>query len=1054
MQTFYLTPASIGYLTQFILSLVITLYLIYRFGRNKTRSTQTLLLTGFFCAITLFIGLLFGDTALLPTLRLYAVYLENTILGIALVLLIQFAYRFPTLFLHRKWESYTALGVSLLYTLYEAQYAAYRFSLLLGTGTVDYRPPQADYALVAVFIWVPIAFLRQTISADKRHINWLRKLWKPQGINAQGARAFALIYTALSALSIVDILRGTLAISTTTYNIFLSLGILTALFLFAAAYLNYLPENTSFLIKLSGITLVLLLFVLGIIGWVVTPTHVRAYQPRLTDHQTLRFTPNASGGYDVAEIPFAFETDLGDKLSVTSHGEGRNQLVNFDFPFHGKMYHEIYVTSVGLLSMGQKLYHPNLQNEYGTFSGIFPLLIDLEPASGEGVFAHIEQERLIVTWDHLESLYNEDAIFTFQAVLYADGSFDFTYNGLPNPLVFNLDATPSASPWIRGETSGMAVPPEQVMDLSQPVQGKPQGFVQDFYIDFRHYLHHFMTPLAWLLFGSNLLIIFGLPLLIHSNLVKPLNVLMAGIEKVEGGELGVNMPIKHRDEIGSLTTSFNAMAAQLQKHVTELERRVAERTQELQIANTQLKIESHERESAEMQLVQRQRDLAAAEERDQMARDLHDSFGQVLGFANVQAQAVQEFLKKDQVNEAQENLENLVQVVQDAQVDLRRYILGLRDYAMPQRNFYETLQTYLSAFHQAWGVETVFSPPQEAQPSLPERVEDQLLHIVQEALVNIRKHAEARRVEVLVTFLADKMVLIIRDDGHGFDTRLAPGAEEKHFGLSIMRERAEQIGGQAEIRSIVGSGTQVLISIPHISTSTSKDEQLDVHKLRILLADDQSLFLDGMRNLLTAHGLTVIGVVRDGLQAVERVRALRPDVVLMDIQMPNCDGIEATRLIKTEFPEIKVVLLTVSEDEDQVLDAIKYGASGYLLKSMDANEIISMLGKVMRGETQITSRLTSQVLTEINRTLSAPRTASFRAETVPVQLTVRQWEVLRLVARGLTYKEVGIQLSLTERAIKYHMAQILERLQLKNREQAIAYVRQFHEAREKREKKK
>ena len=409
MQILYLTPASIGYLTQFILSLSITIYFIYRFSRTKSRSVQNILLTGFFGAVTLFVCLLFWDTATLPASRLHAVYLENTVLGIVLVLLLQFAYRFPMLFPRHKWESMIVLGAGILYTLYEAQYAVYRFSLLLGqTGTVDYRPPQADYALVAFFVWVPVAFLRQTISADERPVHWLQKLWNPQGLSARGARSFAFIYIPLIILGIINILRGTLAISTTTYNIFLSLGILMVLFLFATAYLNYLPENTSFLIKLSGITLTLLLFVLGIIGWVVTPAYVRAYQSRLTDHQSLRFTPNTFGGYNVAEIPFNFETDLGDKLSVTSRGEGRNQLVNFDFPFHGKMYHEIYVTSVGLLSMGQKLYHPNLQNDYGSFAGIFPLLVDLEPASGGGVFARVEPDRLIVTWDHLAALHDKN----------------------------------------------------------------------------------------------------------------------------------------------------------------------------------------------------------------------------------------------------------------------------------------------------------------------------------------------------------------------------------------------------------------------------------------------------------------------------------------------------------------------------------------------------------------------------------------------------------------------------------------------------------------------
>ena len=638
-------------------------------------------------------------------------------------------------------------------------------------------------------------------------------------------------------------------------------------------------------------------------------------------------------------------------------------------------------------------------------------------------------------------------IYTFQIILYQDGSFDFTYNGLPDPLTFTPDATPSANPWIRGETSGTAESIGQIADLSQSTQGNPQGIVQDFYINFRRFLHDFLAPLAWLVIASSLLLIIGLPILINSVLVSPLKSLLAGVEQIENGNLNVEMPVVYWDEIGSLTASFNAMALHLHSLVTSLEQHVAERTQELQTANNQLKVESRERESVEMQIIQQQRDLAAAEERERMARDLHDSFGQVLGFVNVQTQAVQAFLSENKIGEAQVNLEKLVQVAQDAHVDLRHYILDLRDPALPKRSFFETLKSYLNAFQQAWGIEAVFSPSQDTQPLLAEMVEDQLLHIVQEALVNIRKHASARRVEVMVTMIAGEMVLIISDDGRGFDIQRAPGAEEKHFGLSIMRERAEQIGGRLEIRSTVGSGTKVLIFIPRIPTTA--DDQKNLRSLRILLVDDQPLFLDGVRNLLTARGLKVIGSAQDGLQALEQARALHPDVILMDVQMPKCNGIEATRLIKAEFPEIKIVLLTVSEDDEQLLDAIKYGASGYLLKSMNANEIFTMLGEAMRGEIQIAPGLASRMLTEFNRTLSTPRTASFRAETVPAPLTVRQWEVLRLVARGLTYKEAGIQLSLTERAIKYHMAQILERLQLRNREQAIEYVRQFQDGRRK-----
>ena len=208
LPTLYLTPASIGYLAQFILSLAITIYLVRRLISHKNRNTQAELLGGFFAVVTLFAGLLFLDAASLPTPRLYIVYMENTVLGIVLVLLLQFAYRFPTLYPRRKWEAIFVLGLSLLYLFYEAQYAVYRYSLLLGQGDVDYRLPQADYALAILFVWVPVAFLRQAIVADERPIHWLHKLWKPQGLGAHGARLFALIFIPLFALSIINILRA------------------------------------------------------------------------------------------------------------------------------------------------------------------------------------------------------------------------------------------------------------------------------------------------------------------------------------------------------------------------------------------------------------------------------------------------------------------------------------------------------------------------------------------------------------------------------------------------------------------------------------------------------------------------------------------------------------------------------------------------------------------------------------------------------------------------------------------------------------------------------
>ncbi len=115
--------------------------------------------------------------------------------------------------------------------------------------------------------------------------------------------------------------------------------------------------------------------------------------------------------------------------------------------------------------------------------------------------------------------------------------------------------------------------------------------------------------------------------------------------------------------------------------------------------------------------------------------------------------------------------------------------------------------------------------------------------------------------------------------------------------------------------------------------------------LRILLVDDHSLFLEGLRNLLVSEGIDVVGLAHDGLDALAQARRLRPDVILMDIQMPRCDGVSATRLIKAELPECKVVMLTMSEDEQDLFEAVKSGALGYLLKRLDATEFFMYLNE-------------------------------------------------------------------------------------------------------------
>ncbi|MDQ7842275.1 MAG: response regulator transcription factor [Armatimonadota bacterium] len=202
--------------------------------------------------------------------------------------------------------------------------------------------------------------------------------------------------------------------------------------------------------------------------------------------------------------------------------------------------------------------------------------------------------------------------------------------------------------------------------------------------------------------------------------------------------------------------------------------------------------------------------------------------------------------------------------------------------------------------------------------------------------------------------------------------------------------------------------------------------------MRVLLVDDHALFRDGVRSLLATRGVEVVGEAGDGLQAVEAALRLRPDVVLMDIAMPRMSGLEATRLIKAQAPQIKIVMLTVSDEDRMVFEAIKSGAQGYLLKNLRAGEFFDLLSGVERGEAPITRTLAARILEEFaGQQPQAPP---------PEALTDREREVLQAVSRGASNREVAAALHISENTVKFHMKNILDKLHLRSRAEVIAYA--------------
>ena len=184
--------------------------------------------------------------------------------------------------------------------------------------------------------------------------------------------------------------------------------------------------------------------------------------------------------------------------------------------------------------------------------------------------------------------------------------------------------------------------------------------------------------------------------------------------------------------------------------------------------------------------------------------------------------------------------------------------------------------------------------------------------------------------------------------------------------------------------------------------------------------------------------LTVVGEAANGLEGVEKAHALKPDIVVMDVEMPVMSGVEATRLIREQLPGVRVVMLTVSEADDHLFDAIRFGAQGYLLKDLHPTELYDLLRAVMRDESPLSPAIAGRLLGEI-RDGRVPTQMPAKPSEGPV-LTRRELEVLRLVADGSSNKEIATTLFITEGTVKNHVHNALEKLQLENRTQAAAYI--------------
>lgn len=458
----------------------------------------------------------------------------------------------------------------------------------------------------------------------------------------------------------------------------------------------------------------------------------------------------------------------------------------------------------------------------------------------------------------------------------------------------------------------------------------------------------------------------------------------------------------------------------------------------------------------EAQLNQHRQALLVLQERERLVRELHDSLGQILGYTGIQIQAVRDMLKAGRLPAADDSLDCLSQVIGEANTEVREFIFEVRNTLFFKDGFFAALRQYLAHFEKRFKIPVEIQNPAElAEEEFDLPVGVQLFRIIQEALTNVRKHAKAGKAAILFEKRDGQVLISVADDGEGFDPEEIKGGQS--FGLEVMKERAGQIGAEISIDAAEGRGTTVTVIIPPLAGARREEGPKDPEagtgekeiKIRVLLADDHILFLEGLQTLLETKGFEIVGTARDGLEALEKTRLTCPDMILMDLQMPRCNGLTATRLIKAEMPEVKIVILTMSDREQDLLAALQSGACGYLLKGLRTQELVGQLCDLAQSGTIIPPELAAQVLEELGRREKDTGEEGRFGPVEPARvLSKRQIEILSLIAEEYTYKEVAARLFVSERTVKYQMAEILQILQLQTRRQAIAYARKAGLAKE------
>jgi signal transduction histidine kinase/CheY-like chemotaxis protein len=816
--------------------------------------------------------------------------------------------------------------------------------------------------------------------------------------NALSSNTFALaLALALMLIPILgNLLRGLYPLPEflERMDIFAVTG---TVFVGGLALISRVPEPTTVLIKLIGVGLLSVVILWIALLLFMTSTIEDAYRPPhlITAQQHFRLTPDEQSAYTLAALPFAFRMAAGEQRLPLGNGESRALSLPFAFPFYGQTYREIFVADDGFISLGQppsfRLFSTHRQPT------IAPLYMNLAPAPAlaqpSGIFYQATPKELIITWRQLPEA-RTGLLNTFQLRLQPNGVIEFVYAAI-TPRATDGSSNNDGL-WLIGllPGNGTALPANTRFTTTAQAQALPnQALVENSDLDFRRYLHQKLLPLALVLLGMMAAIVIGFPLFFRAVLIEPLRALLAGVERVDGGNWETTLTPTFNDEIGRITRSFNEMVASikssrdtLRELNADLERRVLVRTQELAQA----------KEAAEVANRAKSRFLA------NMSHELRTPLNAILGYAHLLQSTYPEQQRLRIIEASGRHLLTLIDEVLDiAKIEVGKAELQPHWFDLP------TLLQQLSAMIQVRADAKALYFQAETAVDLPrviyadeKRLRQVLLNLLDNAVkftttggvtlqveswpVEEEQKTEDQKTEQgnqgglgrkitqstnhpvtlspchLVRFtvidtgcgIAAEKLSLIFEPFEQVRTGQAPSAGTG-LGLTISRQLVALMGDALTVQSQPGVGSRFAFALC-LPTQVHVPAPVAVHQVMgvngkaptVLIVDDHLHNRALLRDFLAPLGFPVAEAAT-GQEALKLLYAVQPTILLVDLLLPDLSGYDLIRHLRTDPTGPPLVIIAISADVYAAAENghAPAGWDAFLHKPIDFAELTATLQK-------------------------------------------------------------------------------------------------------------